>query len=59
VQVAAAAPQAAGRLLAVCPNVAELLTVVALLKAGLSFVRLNLDGNVAEVGQLEKFLGPR
>jgi hypothetical protein len=48
-----------GGLLAVCPNVAELLTVVALRKAGLSVVGLNLDGNVAKAVQLEKFLGSR
>jgi hypothetical protein len=40
-------------------NVAELLTVVALRKAGLSSVCLNLDGNVAEAVQLENFLGSR
>jgi hypothetical protein len=36
VQVAAPAPQTTGRLLTVCPNVAELLAVVALRKAVLS-----------------------
>jgi hypothetical protein len=40
--------------LAVCPDVAELLAVVALSKPVLKFVRLYPDCNVAEVGQFEK-----
>jgi hypothetical protein len=59
VEVAAATPQTTGvGLLAVFPNLAKLLIVVALRKASLSFVLLNLDGNVAEA-QLEKFWGSR
>jgi hypothetical protein len=59
VQVAASTPQTKAGLLAVCPDMDELLTVVALCKPVLSFVHLYLDGNVAEAGQLEKFLGLR
>jgi hypothetical protein len=40
-------------LLAVCPDVAELLAVVALRKSILGFVRLYPDSNVAEVRQPE------
>jgi hypothetical protein len=43
VQVAAPAPQTTGRLLAVCPDVAELLEVMALRKPILSFIGLYLD----------------
>jgi hypothetical protein len=59
VQVAATTPQTARGLLAVCPDVAELLAVVALSKPVLSFVRLYLDCNVAEAGQSEELLGLR
>jgi uncharacterized protein YqiB (DUF1249 family) len=59
VQVAAATPQTTRGLLAVCPDVAELLAVVALSKPVLSFVRLYPDCNVAEVVQFENFLGLR
>jgi hypothetical protein len=43
VQVAATAPQKTGRLLAVFPNVAELLAVMALRKPILSFMVLYPD----------------
>jgi hypothetical protein len=43
VQVAATAPQKTGRLLAVFPNVAELLAVMALRKPILSFIVLYPD----------------
>jgi hypothetical protein len=43
VQVAATASQTTGRLLAVFPNVAELLAVVALRKPILSFIVFYLD----------------
>jgi hypothetical protein len=43
VQVAATAPQTTGRLLAVFPNVAELLAVMALPKSILSFIVLCPD----------------
>jgi hypothetical protein len=46
-QVTAPAPQTTGRLLTVCPNVAELLAVVALRKAVLSPVCLHPDCYVA------------
>jgi hypothetical protein len=56
VQVAATTPQTTGGLLAVCPDVGEMLAVVALRKSILGFVRLYPDSNVAEVGQPEKLL---
>jgi hypothetical protein len=43
VQVAATAPQTTGKLLAVFPNVAELLAVMALRKPILSFIMLYPD----------------
>jgi hypothetical protein len=49
-QVAAATPQAAGRLLEICPDMSILLAAVALRKGILRSVCLYLDGNVAEVG---------
>jgi hypothetical protein len=52
VQVIVPAPQAAGRLLAVCPDVAELLAVMALRKTILSFIGLCPDCDVAELGSL-------
>jgi hypothetical protein len=51
-------PQATGRLLAICPDVAILLAVVALCKVILWFICLYLDGNVAEVREFENVLGP-
>jgi hypothetical protein len=45
-----------GGLLAVCPDVAELLAVVTLRKSILGFVCLYPDSNVAEVVQLEQLL---
>jgi hypothetical protein len=56
VQVIAPAPQAARKLLAVCPDVAELLAVMALCKTTLSYICLHPDCDVAEVLQSENFL---
>jgi hypothetical protein len=50
------ATQAAGKLLAVCPDVAEIMAVVALSKTILSFIGLYPDWDVAEAFQSEKFL---
>jgi hypothetical protein len=55
VQVTASA-QAAGRMLTVCPDVEELLAVMALRKTILSSVCLYPDCDVAEVLQSENFL---
>jgi hypothetical protein len=55
--VAAPTPQAAERLFAIGPDVAKLLTVVALHKGVVGFVRLYTDGNVAAAGQFEDVLG--
>jgi hypothetical protein len=57
VQVTAPAPQAAGRLLAICPDVAKLLVVMVLRKTILISICLYADCNVAEVCQSENFLG--
>jgi hypothetical protein len=57
VQVAAPAPQAAGRLLTVGPDVAKLLTVEALCKDVMGFLSLYFDRNVAEAGKFEEFRG--
>jgi hypothetical protein len=43
-------------LFTVSPDVAKLLTIVALRKASLAPVRLHLDGNVAKAWQLEDVL---
>jgi hypothetical protein len=56
VQVTGPAPQAAGRLLAVYPDVAELLAVMALGKTFLCFIGVYLDCDVAEAWQSENFL---
>jgi hypothetical protein len=56
VQVATPAPQTTGRLFAVCPDEAELLTVVALGEGVLRSVGLHLYCNVAEAWQLENLL---
>jgi hypothetical protein len=53
VQVTAPTPHAAGRLFAVGPDVAKLLTVKTLGEGGLGFIRLYLHGDVAEAGELE------
>jgi hypothetical protein len=53
----ASAPQAAGRRLALCPDVADLLAVVALGKNILSSISLHPDCDVAEVRQTENLLG--
>jgi hypothetical protein len=55
--VAAPTPQAAGILLPIGPDMAKLLAVVALCKEVFGFVRIYLDGDVAEAGQFEYFLG--
>jgi hypothetical protein len=55
--VTASSPQAAGRLLAVCPDVAELPEFVALVMSILSSISLHPDSNVAEARQMENFLG--
>jgi hypothetical protein len=57
VQVISSAPKAAGRLFAVCPDVAELLAVMALRKTILSSICLHPDCDVAEALQSENFLG--
>jgi hypothetical protein len=57
VQVTATAKQAAGRLFAVCPDVAELLAVMALSKTILSFICLHTDCDMTEVLQSENLLG--
>jgi hypothetical protein len=56
VQVAATTQQAARGLFAICPDVAKLLTVVALGQGILGFVGLNFYGDMAEGRQLEYFL---
>jgi hypothetical protein len=55
--VTASAPQAAWRLLAIRPDVAELLAVVALVKIFLGSISLHPDSNVAEARQTDNFLG--
>jgi hypothetical protein len=55
--VTASAQQTAERRLAVCPNVAELLAVVALGKRILGSINFHHVINVAEVRQTENFLG--
>jgi hypothetical protein len=53
--VAATAPQTAGRLLAVFPDVAELLVVMSLRKPILKSIGLYPDCDVAKVWQYENF----
>jgi hypothetical protein len=55
-QVSAPVPQAAGWLFAVCPDVAELLAVMALRTTILSYICLHPDCDVAEALQSEHFL---
>ena len=50
VKVATSTPQTTWGLFAVSPNVAELLTIIALCKPVVCFVGLHPDGNMAEVG---------
>jgi hypothetical protein len=57
VDVSAPAPQTARRLFAICPDVAELLTVVALRKRILGSICLHPDSSVAEARQTENFQG--
>jgi hypothetical protein len=54
--VTVSAPQAAGRLLAICPDVAELLAFVALGKSILGSISFHPDSNVAEARQTKYFL---
>jgi hypothetical protein len=55
-QVATTAPQTHRRLLAICPDVAVVLAVVAVRKASLSSVQLQLDYNIIKVIQVEYLL---
>jgi hypothetical protein len=57
VQVTATAPQSAGKLLAVCPDVAELLAVMSLSKTILSSICLHPDCDMAEALKSEHFFG--
>jgi hypothetical protein len=57
IQVADRTPQAAGRLLAIGSDVTKHQAVVALRKGVLGSLRLYLEGDVAEAGQFEYFLG--
>jgi hypothetical protein len=52
----ASVPRAAGRLLAICPDVAELLAVVALDKSILGCISLHPDINVTEARQTKNVL---
>jgi hypothetical protein len=52
-QVAVAISNAAGRLLAIFPDVPKFLAVLALCKGILRSVCLYLDGDVTEFGQFE------
>jgi hypothetical protein len=56
VKVIAAAPQTPGRLFTVCPDVAELLAVVALDKSILDYIRLHPNSNNVEARQTKMFL---
>jgi hypothetical protein len=53
VQVTAPTPHTKGRLLAVSPDMAELLTVLTLRESSLGFVRLCPDGSMAKAHQFE------
>jgi hypothetical protein len=55
-KVVASAPQTTRRLLAVDPDMAEILVAVALHKASLSSVSLYLDNNIVQAAHLEYFL---
>jgi hypothetical protein len=55
--MAAPAPQAAGRLLTVGPDVAKLLTVETFREDVVGFVSLYLDGKVAEAAKFKEFRG--
>jgi hypothetical protein len=57
VQVNPAAPQVAGRLFAVCPDVAKLLAVMTQRKTILSSMCLHPDCDVSKALQSENFLG--
>jgi hypothetical protein len=56
VQVVAPIPKTTGWLFAVCPDVAELLAVVALRKSALGSICLRLNSNVVEAWQTEDSL---
>jgi hypothetical protein len=57
VQVAAPTPHTTGRLLAVIPGTAELLTFVTLRDTSLGFVFLHPDCNMAMTREIEYLLG--
>jgi hypothetical protein len=57
VEVSAPAPLTTRRVFAICPDVAELLAVVALRKKILGSVCLHPDSTVTEARQTENFLG--
>jgi hypothetical protein len=57
VEVTAFTSQAAGRLIAVSPHLAELLAIVTLGEVIGGFVRLYPHGNMTETRQREYFLG--
>jgi hypothetical protein len=57
VQVSAPTPQTAGRFVAISPDVAEQLAVVARGKSILGSISFHPDSNVAEAWQMENFLG--
>jgi hypothetical protein len=57
VQVSTPAPQTAGRLFVISPDVAELLAVVVLDKSILGSISLHPESNVAEARQTKNFLG--
>jgi hypothetical protein len=56
VQLAASGPQTPGGLFTVSPDVAKLLTVVALCKTSLGPIRFHLNGDVAKVLELKDLL---
>jgi hypothetical protein len=59
VQMAATTSQAAKGLLAICPEFAKRLAVVALSKGSLCFACLHFDGDVAKSRKVASFLGLR
>jgi hypothetical protein len=57
VHVTAPTPQTTWKLLAICPDMAELLAVVTLREARLGSVGLHFDCNIAKAFDLEDILG--
>jgi hypothetical protein len=57
VQVATRTPQATGRLLTVCPDMAEILAVVTLRQTSLRFISLYLVRDMAEACKFKDLLG--